>query len=178
MIQRDELLRIFAYDPDTGELRYREKRGRMNRGDLAGSVDAEGYRKVTIKGKNYPAHRLIWCMMYGEWPRMLDHANRERDDNRLVNLRLCTEIQNAANAKAPTTNTSGYRGVYYEPERNKWRVRIRYVENGQRKRLDLGRYDTAEEAAIHYNLHLKRMHPEFALMNRIDSPLGRILGMA
>lgn len=178
MIHRDELLRIFQYDPDTGVLRYREKRGRMNIGDKAGTLDQEGYRVVTVKGKTYPAHRIIWYMVYGEIPRILDHANRDRDDNRITNLRLCTEVENAANAKAPSTNTSGYRGVYYEPERGKWRVRIRYVENGVRKRRDLGRYNTPEEAAIHYNLHLKRLYPEFALMNKINTPLGRILGMA
>lgn len=178
MVTQSELLVLFTYDPDTGFLRYREKRGRMSRGDVAGTIDQEGYRIVTIKGRGYPAHRLIWLMVHGELPRMLDHVNRDRDDNRISNLRLCNEIQNAANAKAPCTNTSGYRGVYYEPERGLWRARIRYVENGVRKRLAIGRYTTAEEAAIHYNLHLKSMHADFALLNKVDTPLGRILGMS
>jgi hypothetical protein len=57
-------------------------------------------------------------------------------------------------------------------------ARIRLVVEGERVRYRVGRFDTAEEAAIAYNLHLRRHFNEYALLNRVDTPLGRILGMS
>ena len=44
--------------------------------------------------------------------------------------------------KKPSTNTSGYKGVGFHKQRNKWRARI-MVDN---KDISLGLYDTIEEA--------------------------------
>ena len=41
------------------------------------------------------------------------------------------------------SNTTGVNGVHYEAKRNKYRAII-YADNGK---IDLGRYDTLEEAA-------------------------------
>lgn len=108
---------------------------------------------------------------------MLDHIDRNTLNNRIENLRPCNESQNAANAKTCSHNTSGYRGVYFDKDRDKWVARIRFTVNGVRHRKRIGRYATAEEAAIMYNLYLREHFDEFALTNKIDTPLGRILGM-
>ena len=37
-------------------------------GDEAGAVRKDGLVAVTVKGKTYLAHRLIWFLVKGEWP--------------------------------------------------------------------------------------------------------------
>jgi len=177
MITQSELQGIATYDVDAGVLRWAVSRGKMRPGDRIGALDREGYRRVRIDNKQYLEHRLVWLWHHGEFPRILDHIDRNRDNNRIENLRLCNESQNAANAGKQSHNTSGYRGVYYERERDKWTVEIRVVVDGHRTRYRVGRYDTPDEAAIHYNLHLRRHFNDYALLNRVDTPLGRILGM-
>jgi hypothetical protein len=41
----------------------------------------------------------------------IDHINRVRDDNRIENLRLVTQSQNALNSKLKSTNTTGIKGL-------------------------------------------------------------------
>lgn len=178
MITVSDLQRIMTYDPTAGGFLWAVQRGRMKPGDKVGSCDREGYRRVRIDGRQYYEHRLVWFWHHGVMPRILDHINRNRADNRIENLRECHESQNAANAKAPSTNTSGYRGVYFDVSRGKWAARIRVTIDGVRHRYRIGRYNTAEEAALHYNMHLMRHYPDFALLNKVDTPLGKILGMA
>lgn len=61
-----ELLR---YDARSGLLTWRVQRGRSARpGDEAGAVRKDGLVAVTVKGKTYLAHRLIWFLVKGEWP--------------------------------------------------------------------------------------------------------------
>ncbi|KAG5187356.1 hypothetical protein JKP88DRAFT_243870 [Tribonema minus] len=66
-----------------------------------------GYSKVTfkVKGKAVPraVHVLVWTAFnYRPVPRgmSIDHINRVRDDNRLVNLRLATAVQQVANSES------------------------------------------------------------------------------
>ena len=178
MITQSELRNLVTYDADAGVLRWTMKRGRTRPGDRVGGLDREGYRRVRIDNRQYLEHRLVWLWHHGEFPRILDHIDRNRDNNRLENLRLCNESQNAANAEKPSHNTSGYRGVYFERGRDKWIARIRIVVDGNRTRYRIGRYDTAEEAAIAYNVHMMRHFRDYALLNRVDTPLGRLLGMS
>ena len=178
MITQSRLMELVTYDAAAGVLRWRTRRGNTRPGARIGGPDKEGYWRVRLDDRQYLEHRLVWLWHHGSFPRILDHIDRDRSNNRIENLRLCTESQNAANAKISTHNTSGYRGVYYEAERDKWVARIRLVIEGERVRYRIGRFDTAEEAAIAYNLHLRQHFSEYALLNRVDTPLGRILGMS
>jgi len=46
------------------------------------------------------AHRIIWLLVKGEWPKeFLDHKNGIRTDNRIENLRECNMAQNHANRR-------------------------------------------------------------------------------
>lgn len=62
-----------------------------------GSVDYDGYRKVSINSKNYLLHRLVLQSFnpkedYQNWT--VDHINGKRDDNRLENLQWLTNENN------------------------------------------------------------------------------------
>jgi len=72
----------------------------------------------------------------------VDHINGDGLDNRRCNLRLATPSQNARNRKLRADSTTGYKGVYQEKKRLKWRATIRV--NG--KRRTLGRFNAPEDA--------------------------------
>jgi len=55
------------------------------------------------------------------------------------------------------TNTTGFKGVYYDARRNKWQA-IMCMNN---RRIHLGYYSTKEEAAAAYAEAANRLHGDF-----------------
>ena len=69
----------------------------------------------------------------------VDHINHDTLDNRRENLRIVTKFENQQNKR-----TSGkYVGVVWDKSRNKWKATVEY----KKKRFNLGRFKTEEEAA-------------------------------
>lgn len=68
-------------------------------GNEIGHSQSNGYSYVTVNGKKYLKHRLIWEAFMGKIPEgwEIDHINTVRDDNRLENLRLATSKTNKHN---------------------------------------------------------------------------------
>lgn len=98
------------YEPSTGHFFWRERRGAVARGAMAGSDDGKGYVLIRIDRKTYKAHRLAWLYVYGELPRgSLDHINRQRSDNSIANLREASAAQNNCNRAAVAFKLSSYR---------------------------------------------------------------------
>jgi len=68
-----------------------------------GYVGSEGYVYLGLnrKGKTQRLLRrthLVWWEHYGEWPKQLiDHENRNRTDDRILNLKLSTPLLNGQN---------------------------------------------------------------------------------
>ena len=116
MLTQKYIHEIFSYD--NGQLiRRTNLRGRNCRiGDVVGTVNSHGYRVTKIGGKIYTVHRLIYFYHHGVWPEFIDHINRNRDDNRIENLRSVTRSENGQNRVAV-----GY--VEYRP--GKWRAYVR-----------------------------------------------------
>ena len=81
---------------------------------------------------------------------MVDHINRIKSDDRLINLRLATRSQNFAN------NSRIYRGVYKYA--NKWKAQLGH--NG--KIHYFGLYNTKEEAYAVVCREHKKLHGEFS----------------
>lgn len=108
------------------------------------------YRKIPseVDGvrKNICAHRLRWFMYYDEIPKMLDHINRDRDDNRIENLRRATSRQNGYN-RTKWRGNSKYKGVHWCKRDKKWRAILK-VEGISRS---IGYHNTEDEAGIAYD---------------------------
>ena len=104
-------------------------------------------------------NRVAWLLMTGEWPEYeIDHINRDKSDNRWVNLRAVTHAQNARNGPIPRHNKSGFRGVHFASHAKRWRAQI-HVGN---KTHSLGYFATAEEARAARDQAATHLHGEFA----------------
>lgn len=105
-----------------------------------------------MKHKQLHMHALLCC-------KDADHANHNTLDNRRrANLRKATRAQQAWNRRKVVTNTSGYKGVDRHGRMKNWQARI--TVNG--KRIRLGYFATALEAADAYRVASIRFHGEFA----------------
>lgn len=105
-----------------------------------GSKQKDNYLHAKINKSQYKLHRLIWVWWYGTEPLIIDHIDRNRINNRIINLRSVTPLQNTHNSKIRSTNTSGYKGV--TAHGHKWRATTYY--NGEK--IGLGSHDTPEKA--------------------------------
>ena len=157
MLTREQLLEDWDYDSVTGVFMRRRAVGRHGRhkaGTVARPGRAHGYSVIHIGGRVHRAHRLAWLYVYGEWPKIIDHINGDRADNRIKNLRNVTQIENMQNLKrAPVTSKSGLLGAHKGTRCKRWYARIRI--NGISTKLGL--FDTAEEAHAAY-MAAKRVH--------------------
>lgn len=157
---KERIEELLLYVPETGDFFWRVTKSKDARaGDLAGCVLANGYRVIGIDGRRYRAHHLAWVVTHGYWPKELDHRNRDRDDNRPVNLRDATRGQNLQNRRMDRRNKSGFIGVSWDKQREKWHAKI--CVNYKQK--SLGFYDAAEQAAEAYKkakAELHTFHPE------------------
>src|SRR3990167_3456923 len=156
----ERLREVLHYDPETGECTWLSSpKNRARAGRVAGSIMKIGYREISIDGRHYLAHRLVFFYMTGKWPAdQVDHKNGDPLDNRWRNLRNASCAQNQHNQRRHRTNTSGFKGVGFDKNSNRWRARIR--ANG--KRYWLGVFDTAEAAHAAYSAKSNELHGEFS----------------
>jgi HNH endonuclease len=118
MITQERVKYLFHYDPDTGVLRWERKPHiRFNDsliGRRAGTLRRDGYRQVRVDGKIYNEHTIIFLWAFGRIPKQIDHANRNQADNRLANIRECTQSQNNGNKVVQSNNkTTGVKGIWF-----------------------------------------------------------------
>lgn len=127
----------YTYNADEGVLTSRKT------GDPVGHVKRNGYMRVDVDGKTFAVHRVCWFLHYGKWPQGdIDHINHDRKDNRICNLRVVDRKTNMRNASKSAANKSGFTGVGWCKQQNKWYAAI--MVDG--KNIKLGRYDALIDA--------------------------------
>lgn len=156
----DYLKSIFDYKD--GQLYWKKPNSNVVKiGQKAGSLSADGYVSVRVNDAQYKAHRLIYLMHHGKLPRMLDHIDCNRANNRIENLREASLSQNRMNSTIAKNNTSGSKGVWWNKVHQKWQVCIRK----DNKSNYLGTYSNKEEAIQVANKYREQIHAEFCRHN-------------
>lgn len=151
-VTAQRLRELITYDPQTGLFNRNLKDGSRR---ATGTLDQDGYIKISLDGRNHTAARLAHLCMTGSLPTHdMDHINGKRSDNRWENLREVPRRINIENQrKAMSSSKSGILGAFWD--RGKWVAKIGI--NG--KVIHLGRFSSAEEAHEIY-LAAKRRHHE------------------
>lgn len=150
--------KFLAYDQKTGIFTWKKSRGHMKLGLRAGHIRRDGYVIISFGGRAYLAHRLAWFFVKGCWPLgYMDHVNRDKKDNRIVNLREANHSQNSANVVLRSTNTSGVRGVYWDRANKLWRAQI----HTKRTTTYLGSFSSKVKAAAAYRAAAAEKFGEF-----------------
>jgi hypothetical protein len=150
-----ELLR---YEPETGKLFWKvSTSNRVKVGSEAGTIAKIGYRYVKIDGHRLLAHRLIFFIKNGEWPKQdIDHMDGDRLNNSWDNLRECSrQINNENKRNASRNSFTGVLGV--SPSRGKFHAQIQTAG----KNKSLGRFKTIEEAKSVYLTAKAKLHKGF-----------------
>lgn len=92
---------LLTYDPESGELRWKLKRGHVAAGSIAGSIRPNFntfYSHIQIDRRMYKTHRIIWLLHFKTLPDFkIDHIDRNGVNNRISNLRLATNSQSSIN---------------------------------------------------------------------------------
>lgn len=115
-----------------------------------------GYPMAWVEGVKVSAHTLLGSG--------LDHANRDKLDNRKENLRTATKRQNMYN-RGSSNNTSGFRGVV--KVKNRWQAQISI----ERKNRYLGLFEHRADAAQAYNYAAYKEAGEFAVLNESEESI-------
>ena len=124
MLTQSELKKRLHYNPDTGIFIRLNSYPGGEVGSVAG-FNSNGYLKINVCGEPRPAHRLAWLYVYGEFPKyQIDHINHIKDDNRIINLRDVTHLENHKNKSISTNNASGVTGVCWGNAANRWLSQI------------------------------------------------------
>lgn len=101
---------------------------------------SDNYYHSSIGGKWMSAHRVIWKMVKGEDPDIIDHIDGNRENNRISNLRSVSMALNLKNSARRPSLTNPYTGVSKMGKR--WQA---YVHLSGKK-ISLGCHDTPEAA--------------------------------
>lgn len=130
---------------------------RIKIGDVAGFMSGD-YMTVCLQQKTYSLHRMIFLYHYGYLPDFIDHIDGNRLNNRIENLRECTQSQNSYNARLRKDNKSGVKGVCWHKARKRWLASIR-VNN---KSKHVGWFKTLQSAKKAVDSAREKLHGEFA----------------
>lgn len=173
MPSMEELRELFDYHSD-GYFVRKKSRGTQKAGSRCeGKVEESGYRRMPINYNLYLTHRLIWKWHFGTEPKFIDHANKNRLDNRIENLREASKPENARNQILPCNNTSGYFGVrFYDCKKKRrqpcWVAQITVNS----KKINIGYFASKLSAVLAYNKACQSLHGEYGadkIQHNIDT---------
>lgn len=162
MITHSEF-RGLGYQPETGLFFWTEFKKGRRMGHPVGTKDSLGYLMVNFNGKTHRLHRLAFLFTSGYLPKIVDHINRDRTDNRLCNIRETNRSGNGSNRTKIKGTTSKYIGVHWDRERGKWSAGVK--KNG--KTIKRKRFDCEHEAARWRDEYAGEHHGEFAALNNV-----------
>jgi hypothetical protein len=110
-------------------------------------LDSKGYPYVNLyhnkQNKKFRIHRLLmehFVPNPNNYP-VVDHIDRDRTNNKLSNLRWCSQSTNVINTGLRCDNKSGIKNITWDKNRNRYQFQIK--RNGKKT---FKRFKTLEEA--------------------------------
>lgn len=91
----------------------------------------------------------------------VDHIDGNSLNCTRKNMRLCDHYGNSQNRATSTLSKSGFKGVYWDKGRRKWKAEIQ----AYKRTYKLGRYALVEDAARAYDAKARELHGQFARLN-------------
>lgn len=156
-LTQEQLLALFDYRD--GELFYKKSPlPKIKVGSKAGTINSIGYGKVSIDGKKHSIHRVVFLMMHGYVPAVIDHINGNRADNKIENLRACSRQENSQNAPSRKSNKSQIKNVSWHTASGKYQVDITV----DTKKKYIGVFDDVELAELVAMEARNKYHGAFA----------------
>jgi len=145
-LTRDRLVELLEIDIEKGVFNWKHTMGgKAKKGQKAGAIGKNGYITIRIDQVDYLAHRLMWLYVYGAFPMLgIDHIDRDKTNNKPINLRLATPKQNGENKLLNSNNSSGHRGVFFRKYLKSKPYAVSIMNN--RKTIHVGYFATIEEA--------------------------------
>lgn len=124
------------------------------------------------KQKRIHFHRELMNLADYDGKTVVDHINGDSLDNRVENLRICTQKDNIKNFRIrdKSKTSSKYQGVYYNKKNKNWRSIIR----ADNKQIEVGSFKSEIEAAEAYNEAIVKYKGEFSVLNEIHKKLKEI----
>ena len=156
MVTKELLNELFEYKNGILYSKVDRYKTAIKKGNVIGSISAQGYLRTCINYKSYKLHRLIFMMFYGYMPVEIDHVNGNKTDNRIENLREVSHSQNEWNKSKTVRNTTGIKNITFE--NGKWRVRI----GANNKTINVGVFDNLELAELVAQEARNKYHGNFA----------------
>ena len=121
------------------------------------------YLNIGIDRHLYKTHRIIFLWHHGWLPIQVDHKDTNKLNNKITNLRACTNEQNIKNQPVYKNNELGIKGVRKSQKEGEFIARIRV----DKKLIYLGIHPSKEAAALAYNQAALKYFGEFARINEI-----------
>ena len=138
MATQERLKELFLYKD--GEF-IRKKNGKKV---VCSKTKGHRYFRLYVDGKVKFLHRMIYVYHFGNEPKIIDHIDGDRFNNKIENLREATQEQNCLNRKHMSHSSSPYKNVIFNKIANKWNV----VLTVNKKRKYFGSYDDIELADL------------------------------
>jgi hypothetical protein len=153
----DQVIAHHLFEYKDGDLYWKNAQRPSFNGKKAGYDNGSGYKKVSIDGKQYYSHRIIYLMQHGVMPKLVDHIDGNPSNNAIENLRPANTSQNMMNSLKKQNNTSGYRNVFPNKERDTWVV---YITINKKTKF-FGSYEDVELAGLVAEEARRKYHGEF-----------------
>lgn len=117
--------------------------------------------KSLINGKSISMHRLLNDL--DSTKSRVIHINGNKLDNRMINLKVISGNSFNSTKKMQSYNKTGYKGVTEITRKDIIKYKAQIMIDG--KHINLGCYDTKEEAAREYNKAAREYFGELAYQN-------------
>lgn len=134
-LNQKELKELLNYNPSTGEFTWKVNTSTVEAGTIAGTKrknDGKTYIIISIRGRKYRAHRLVWLYLYGSFPKQLvDHIDGNGENNSQTNLREVSAVDNNRNMRQRKDNSSQVTGVHWSNKDRAWVVQCKTEKVGR-----------------------------------------------